>query len=84
VSHQCNSCPSCDVVERLARIDERLENLEHQLLGNGQPGRCAIHEKEITSLILWRSRLAGALAIVGVLWGASVAVAAAYISAKLK
>jgi hypothetical protein len=46
--------------ERLGRIDERLERLEHELLGNGQPGSVHRIEMRLRSLEGWRSMLAGA------------------------
>jgi hypothetical protein len=53
--------------ERLGRIDERLEHLEHELLGNGQPGAIQKHDDAIASLERWQSYIKGALAILAVL-----------------
>lgn len=46
--------------ERLARIEVLLE----QLVGNGQPGRCAIHSKRIARVESWRNYMAGAIAVI--------------------
>jgi hypothetical protein len=67
--------------ERLGRIDERLEHLEHELLGNGQAGRCAYHSSSIQSLNRWRSRITGALAVLSLLFFAAITIAGAYITA---
>ena len=49
--------------ERLGRIDERLERLEHELLGNGQPGVVQRIESRLRSLEGWRAMLAGAITL---------------------
>jgi hypothetical protein len=51
--------------------------MQKTLLGNGQPGRCAEHGVRIARLERWRSWIAGALAVIGILWMAAVTVAAA-------
>ena len=53
-----------------------LESLQKILLGNGQPGWCAEHRARIGSLERWRAWITGALAVIGVLWLALVAVLA--------
>jgi hypothetical protein len=54
-----------------------VEGMQKTLLGNGQPGRCAEHGVRIARLERWRSWIAGALAVIGILWMAAVTVAAA-------
>lgn len=58
--------------ERLGRIDQRLERLEHELLGNGQPGRCANHARRLAKLELWRSGIVGVVSLLGALLGAGL------------
>ena len=53
--------------ERLGRIDTRLANLEKHLLGNGQPGACASHADRLRKLESWRSYIAGAVAMLGMI-----------------
>jgi len=45
----------------LVGIDGRLARLEKNLLGNGQPGTCALHSTRLAALEDWRSRVAGAI-----------------------
>jgi hypothetical protein len=54
-----------------------VEGMQKTLLGNGQPGRCAEHSLRIARMERWRSWITGALAVVGILWVAVVAIAAA-------
>ena len=54
------------------------------LEGNGQPGRCAEHAAQIARLERWRSWIAGALAVLGLLWAATVTVVAAVIVERMK
>jgi hypothetical protein len=49
--------------ERLGRIDERLERMEHELLGNGQPGAIQRIEARLGSLERWKSTLIGAMSL---------------------
>lgn len=50
----------------LVRLDKTVDLLRHELLGNGQPGRCISHGRRIGRLELWMSRVNGAIAILGV------------------
>jgi hypothetical protein len=61
-----------------------VEGMQKTLLGNGQPGRCAEHGVRIARLERWRSWMAGALAIIGILWMAAVTVAAAVAVERFK
>jgi len=85
-------CPHCEnlvlevretrsIVEHLvaetAGTRTIVEGMQRTLLGNGQPGRCAEHGWRIARLERWRAWIAGALAVVGLLWIAAVALAAA-------
>ena len=69
------------MVERLvaetAATRTVVESMQKTLLGNGQPGRCAEHSLRIARMERWRSWITGALAVVGILWVAVVAIAAA-------
>jgi hypothetical protein len=47
----------------LIRVATKLE----ELVGNGQPGRCASHSNRIRKLEQWRSYLAGAIAVLSFL-----------------
>jgi hypothetical protein len=38
-----------DVIDGLARIETRFDSLEHELLGNGQPGRIQQLESKVSS-----------------------------------
>ena len=61
-----------------------VEGMEKTLLGNGQPGRCAEHGVRIARLERWRSWVAGALAILGILWVAAVTIVGAAVVERLK
>jgi hypothetical protein len=61
-----------------------LEGMQKTLLGNGQPGKCALHGERIARLERWRSWLAGALAVIGLLWGGTVTVLAAVLAERMK
>lgn len=76
------------IVERLvaetAATRTVVEGMQRTLLGNGQPGRCAEHGVRIARLERWRSWMAGALAIIGILWMAAVTIAAGVAVERLK
>ncbi|HZV03759.1 MAG TPA: hypothetical protein VE999_01595 [Gemmataceae bacterium] len=76
------------IVERLvaetAATRTVVEGMQKTLLGNGQPGRCAEHGIRIARLERWRSWIAGALAVLGVLWMAAVTIAAAVAVERFK
>jgi hypothetical protein len=38
-----------DVIDALARIETRFDSMEHELLGNGQPGRIQQLESKVSS-----------------------------------
>lgn len=61
-----------------------VENMQKTLLGNGQPGRCAEHGERIARLERWRAWLTGALAVLGILWTATVTVFAAAVVERIK
>lgn len=61
-----------------------VERLEKTLLGNGQPGWCAEHGRRIARMEQWRAWIAGALAVMGILWTAAVAIVAAAVVERLK
>jgi hypothetical protein len=72
------------LVAEVASTRTLVEGMQKQLLGNGHPGRCAEHGMQIARLERWRARLAGALAVVGVLWAAGVTVATAVLVERMK
>jgi len=80
--------------EGLARVEERLIGLEERMgdrlaviekhmFGNGQPGWCADHAQRIARQELWRAWLTGALAVLSLLWTASIAIGAVLLTHTL-
>lgn len=69
--------------ERLVRIETQLAQLVADLRGNGQPGRCAVHEHRISRLERWRSRAAGAIWAIGVMAGSALTLGAALLAAMV-
>lgn len=61
-----------------------METMQKTLLGNGQPGMCALHSGRIARLERWRAWLTGALAVLGILWTATVTVFAAVVVERIK
>jgi hypothetical protein len=61
-------------VEELTETRTLVEGMQKMLLGNGQPGRCAEHGLRIARLERWRSWITGALAAIGMLWVAAIAI----------
>jgi hypothetical protein len=57
--------------ERLARIEALLEELRHDLLGNGEPGRIRNIEMRLRNLEKLRWMIAGALILLGLISGSS-------------
>ena len=72
------------LVGEIAATRAIVEGMQKTLLGNGQPGRCAEHGVRIARLERWRSWIAGALAVIGVLWVAAVTVFAAVIAERTR
>ena len=72
------------LVAEVASTRTLVEGMQKTLLGNGHPGRGAEHGMQIARLERWRAWLAGALAVVGVLWAAGVTVATAVLIERLK
>jgi hypothetical protein len=58
-----------EIGERLARIETIVERLDHQMLGNGQPGVIAQHDARLTSLETSRAKLAGGVTAVSLVAG---------------
>jgi hypothetical protein len=56
--------------------------MQKTLLGNGQPGQCEKHGVRIARLEWWRAWITGALAAMGVLWLAAVAIGAAVLESR--
>ena len=79
------NCQNClNLAAEMTETRAIVERLEKTLLGNGQPGRCAEHGARIARLEGWRSWVAGALAVLGVLWMAAVTIVAAALAERLK
>jgi len=57
--------------ERLARIEAILEELRHDLLGNGTPGRINLMEARISALEKLRWMILGALILLGLVTGSN-------------
>jgi hypothetical protein len=57
-------------------METSLELLCKDLLDNGQPGRLTKIDSRLSKLENWRSYITGALAVIGLIVGALVAVAA--------
>jgi type IV secretory pathway component VirB8 len=78
-------CQHCEnLAAEMTATRAIVERLEKTLLGNGQPGRCAEHAVRIARLERWRSWIAGALAVIGLLWAAAVTVVAAVVVEGMK
>ena len=79
------NCQNClNLSAEMTATRTIVERLEKTLLGNGQPGTCAEHSGRIARLERWRSWVAGALAVLGILWMAAVTVVAAAVVERLK
>ena len=79
------NCQNClNLAAEMTATRAIVERLEKTLLGNGQPGTCAEHGARIARLERWRSWVAGALAVLGILWMAAVTVVAAAVVERLK
>ena len=78
----CHNCSN--LAAEMGTTRAIVERLEKTLLGNGQPGRCAEHGARIARLERWRSWMAGALAVIGLLWVAAVTIVAAAVVERLK
>ena len=70
--------------DRLQRIETSLETLMHELMGNGQPGWCAVQSKRLDLLETWRAYVAGALAVVGFLATAAIAIGCVILTKEMK
>lgn len=78
----CQHCES--LAAEMSATRAVVERLEKTLLGNGQPGRCAEHAARIARLEQWRSWMAGALAVIGILWVAAVTIVTAAVVERMK
>lgn len=52
------------IVESVSTIKAVTERLDHELLGNGQPGRCSQHSQTLGELQRWQSYMKGAMAVI--------------------
>ena len=78
----CQHCES--LAAEMTATRAMVERLEKTLLGNGQPGRCAEHAVRIARLERWRSWIAGALAVIALLWVAAVTIVTAAVVERMK
>jgi hypothetical protein len=78
------NCQHCDIQAEMAVIRATVERLDHELLGNGQPGRIKQQDDKIGHLLDWKSKAQGAIAALVFLWTATVAIAGLMLSAKGK
>ena len=78
------NCQGCELAAEIGEIRAIVDRLEKTLLGNHQPGRCAEHDARISRLERWRSRITGALALLGILWVAAVTVFAAVVAERMR
>lgn len=79
------SCANCShLTTEVAEIRTIVERLDHELLGNGQPGRLKQQDDKISGLEEWKAKAHGAIAVLLMLWAATLAVGGALLSAKLK
>jgi hypothetical protein len=78
----CQHCES--LAAEMTATRGMVERLEKTLLGNGQPGRCAEHAVRIARLERWRSWIAGALAVIALLWVAAVTIVTAAVVERMK
>lgn len=58
-----------EIRERLARIETTLQRIDHDLLGNGQPGAIKRHEDRIQSLETSRHRFMGGVTAMSLVAG---------------
>ena len=72
------------MLAEIASTRTLLESMQKTLFGNGQPGLCRLHSDRIARLERWRSWLAGALAVLGLLWSGTVTVLAAVLAERLR
>lgn len=80
-----NVCPHCaELHVELAKVRTIVERIDHELLGNGQPGRVEVHSARIERLERWKSRVNGALAVIGGLVSVIGSVAGALAAGWLK
>jgi hypothetical protein len=49
---------------RIARIDERIEDMYGRLFGNGQKGVVQVHDEAISILKAWKNKMIGALGVI--------------------
>jgi hypothetical protein len=79
------NCQHCtDIQAEMAVIRATVERLDHELLGNGQPGRLKQQDDKISRLEDWKAKAHGAIAVLLMLWTATLALAAVLLPAKLK
>ena len=79
------SCQHCEgLAAKVAEVCTIVTRLDHELLGNGQPGRLTVAERKIDGLQNWRSYAHGAFWVFGILWAAAVVAGGVILGAKLK
>jgi len=78
-------CQHCMTLEReIGEVRTIVDRLDRELLGNGQPGRCAAHASRLSRLERWRSWHMGAVAAIMVALTTATALGAAVLEGWLK
>jgi hypothetical protein len=78
------NCQHCSIQTEMAEIRTIVERIDHELLGNGQPGKIQQLEGRAARLESWRSYASGALVVISALLTAAVAIGGVILAAKLK
>jgi hypothetical protein len=77
-----------DVIDALARIETRFDSMEHELLGNGQPGRIQQLESKVSAHAEYiqgaKARTALIASVAAAVFTALVALAKVAVAAVLK
>ena len=68
------------IVESVSTIKAVTERLDHELLGNGQPGRCSQHSQTLGALQRWQSYMKGAMAVLAMIGSAILALGGVMLS----
>lgn len=77
-----SGCQHCAGLEReMGEVRTIVTRIDQELLGgDGKPGRMNVHSDRLGRLERWRSYMTGALAVIGLLMTAAIALGAAAIA----
>lgn len=70
--------------DRLIAIETTVNDLKRELLGNGQPGKIALHGSRISKLENWRSYVTGSLVVIAAVLTAVGTIGGILLAAALK